>query len=105
MVVDKERTASTKRNHVCANIMILSKKLGCDVVVKVPVPPLAVKNDEGIMRDGSSSDVMVLEHIAAALHLDSGCREDGLLAAVLFLEHVGALLWCLTDCLCASTQQ
>ncbi len=71
-------------SHLCANIMILSKKLGCDVVAKVPVPPLAVWNDEGIVRDGSSSDVMVLEHFAAALHLDSGCGEDGLLADVLF---------------------
>jgi hypothetical protein len=36
------------------------------------------------VRDGSSSDVMALEHIAAALHLDSGCGEDGLLVDVLF---------------------
>jgi hypothetical protein len=42
VVVDEEGTASTKRNHLCANIMFLPKKLGCDVVVKVPVPPLAV---------------------------------------------------------------
>ncbi len=59
MVVNKERMASTKRNHLCASIMFLPKKLGCDVVVKVPVPPLAVSNDEGVVRDGSSSDVMV----------------------------------------------
>ncbi len=36
------------------------------------------------MRDGSSSDVMALEHLATALHLDSECGEDGLLADVLF---------------------
>ncbi len=42
MVVDEERSASPKRDHLCANIMFLPKKLGCDVVVKVPVPPLAV---------------------------------------------------------------
>jgi hypothetical protein len=42
-------------------------------------------NDEGIVRDGSSSGVMALEHIATTLHLDSGCGEDGLLA-VFFLN-------------------
>ena len=42
MVVDEERMASTKRNHLCDNIMFHAKKLGCDVVVKVPVPLLAV---------------------------------------------------------------
>ncbi len=42
MVVDKERSASPKRNHLCADIMFHPKKLGCDVVAKVPVPPLAV---------------------------------------------------------------
>jgi hypothetical protein len=42
VVVDRKRTASTKKNHLHANIMFLSKKLGCDVVVKVPVSPLAV---------------------------------------------------------------
>jgi hypothetical protein len=42
VVVDEERMASTKRNHLNANIMFLPKKLGCDVVVKVLVPPLAV---------------------------------------------------------------
>ena len=84
VVVDEERTASAKRNHLCANIMFLPKKLGCDVVVKVPVLLLALWNDEGIVRDGSFSDVMALEHIAATLHLDSGCGEDGLLVDVLF---------------------
>jgi hypothetical protein len=84
VVVYEERTASTNRNHLLrANIMFLPKKLGCDVVVKVPVPPWAMYN-KGIMRDGSSSDVMALEHIDATLHLDSGCGEDGLLADVLF---------------------
>ncbi len=91
-MVDAERTASTKRNDLCANIMFLLKKLHCDVAVKVPVPPLAVWNDEGIARDGSSSDVMALEHIATALHLDSGCGEDGLLADVLF--------WNMLACCC-----
>ncbi len=42
VVVDEERLASPKRNHLHADIMFLPKKLGCDVVVKVPVPPLAV---------------------------------------------------------------
>ena len=42
MVVDEKRMASTKRNHLRANIMFLPKKLGCDVVVKVPVPPWAM---------------------------------------------------------------
>ncbi len=72
MVVNEERMASKKRNHLHAIIVFLPKKLGCNVVVKVPVPLWAVYNDEGIVRDGSSSDVMTLEHIAAALHLDSG---------------------------------
>ncbi len=36
------------------------------------------------MRDGSSSDVIALEHTAAALHLDSGSGENGLLVDVLF---------------------
>ncbi len=84
MVVDKERLASPKRNHLHADIMFPPKKLGFDVVVKVSVPLLAVKNDEGIARDGSSFDVMALEHITATLHLDSRCGEDGLLADVLF---------------------
>ncbi len=84
MVVDEERMASTKRNHLCDNIMFHAKKLGCDVVVKVPVPLWAVQNDECIMKDGSSSDVMALEHIATTLHLDSVCGEDGLLVDVLF---------------------
>ncbi len=44
------------------------------------------------MRDGSSSDVMALEHIAAALHLDIGCGEDGLLADVLFGTCWGAVV-------------
>ncbi len=72
--------------------MFLPKKLGCDVVVKVPVPSLAVWNDEGIVRDRFSSDVMALEHIATAPHLDSGCGEDGLLADVLF--------WNMLACCC-----
>jgi hypothetical protein len=42
VVIDEERLASSKRNHLCADIMFLPKKLGCDVVVKVPVPMLAV---------------------------------------------------------------
>ncbi len=77
--------ASTKRNHLCANIIFLPKKLGCDVVVKVPVPSLAVWNDEGI-RDDSSPVMMALMHIAIALHLDSGCGcgEDGLIVDVFF---------------------
>ncbi len=75
--------ASTKTNHHHANIMFLLKKLGCDVVIKIPVPLVAVWNDEGILRDGSSSDVMALEHFTTNLHLDSGCGEDGLLADVL----------------------
>ncbi len=49
MVVEEERSASPKRNHLHANIIFLPKKLSCDVVVKVPVPPLAVLNDEGII--------------------------------------------------------
>ncbi len=105
MVVDKERLASPKRNHLRVDIMFLPKKLGCNDVVKVPVPPLAVENDEGITRDGSSSDVMAQEHIATTLYLDSRCGEDGFLADVLFSERVSALLWCLTDSLCASMQQ
>jgi hypothetical protein len=92
VVVDEKMMGSTKRNHLCANIMFLPKKLGCDVVVKVPVPPLAVYYDEGIVRDDSSSDVIALEHIATALHLDSGCGEDGLLADVLF--------WNMMACCC-----
>ena len=64
--------------------MSWQKKRLCDVVVKVPVLLLALWNDEGIVRDGSFSDVMALEQFAAALHLDSGCGEDGLLACVLF---------------------
>ncbi len=85
MVVN-ERLSSTKRNHLCDIIMFLPKKLGCDAVVKVPDPPLA------IVRDGFSSDVMALEHIAATLHLDSGCGEDLLLADVLF--------WNMSVCCC-----
>jgi hypothetical protein len=73
-------------------IMFLPKKLGCDDVLKVPVSPCAMLNDEGIVRDGSSSDVMALEHIATALHLDSGCGEDGLLTDVLF--------WNMSACCC-----
>jgi hypothetical protein len=42
VVVDEEGTTSTKRNYLCANIMFLPKKLGCDVVVKIPVPLLVV---------------------------------------------------------------
>jgi hypothetical protein len=64
--------------------MFLPKKLGCDVVVKVPVPLWTVQNDGGIVKDSSSSDVMALEHIAATLHLDSGCGEDVLIVDVLF---------------------
>ena len=33
VVVDKERLASPKRNHLRADITFLPKKLGCDVVV------------------------------------------------------------------------
>ncbi len=88
-MVNGERTASTKRNHLYANVMFLPKKLGCDVMVKILVPLLAMWNDEGIVRDGSSSDVMAPEHFAATLHLDSGCGEDGLLVDVLF-----GTCWC-----------
>ncbi len=42
MVVDEKRMASTKRNHLCADIMFLPEKLSCDVVVMVPVPLLAI---------------------------------------------------------------
>ena len=48
---------------------------------------LDVYDDRNNPGDGSSSDVMTPEHIAAvALHLDCRCDEDRLLKDV-FLEH------------------
>jgi hypothetical protein len=75
-----------------AKIVFYPKKLGCDVVVKLLAPLLSVYNEEGIVRDGYSSDVMALEHTPAALHFDSGCGEDGILVDVLF--------WNMLACCC-----
>jgi hypothetical protein len=72
--------------------MLLPKKLGCDVVVKVPVPLLVVYNAEDIVRDGSSSDVMALETLLLPSLFNVDVGRMGFFWMCVF-EHVRVTLW------------